>query len=1014
MKIKKNDDGTSYASIYFAGPIRSAGGTEAAFSLIIADHVRKALALDVYHPNSPGNDEVGRMLEELRVYERDVGNFQFRVSDHAVKFAMLHMPVEITGVETDPVEVITHRGMKRIETDRVRGGALRVLNDGIIGRARKLSKLVTELSIQGWDWLETLEDSRQHGTDETQAGSSHFEEVIAGRPVLSVPNQKGGFRLRYGRAFNTGLATIGIHPATTALLGYPVVVGTQVKINLPGKAATIAFTDSIDGPIAKLRNGRVLRIDSVQDALNMKNELHEILFLGDLLISFGDFLENNTRLEPSGYVEEIWLKELQEVISKRNADQEPKKISILDSTLARILNGAPPTFEIARILSRELNVSLHPKHLFYWDLLSVTEILKLRRSLTPVGINLLSTNSEEIKKILEQAGIPHRLSNTNNDIIIEGETADAVSFTLALSKGNEVIKGWSSVEELLTLLSGASIRRKSSTFVGVRVGRPEKAMIRKMKPPVHLLFPVGNSGGSKRDLIQASKTEGFEIEIINSRCKNCGIHSTSNKCPNCKSDTEILYNCPSCNRVLTSDICPKCRDTAVPYTTTKYPLRDNITKAVKTVKYIPKAPLKGVINLTSAARFPEPIEKGILRNKHDLSIYKDGTIRFDVTNVPLTHATPRMINTNIQKLRELGYEIDIDGQQLLKEDQIFELFTQDIVIPNEAAECLLRTTRFIDDLLVHVYKNRRFYELRSKEDLIGQLVVGLAPHTSVGVVGRVIGFTKSQVCFAHPYWHSAKRRDCDGDGDALLLLMDILLNFSKEFLPAQIGGMMDTPLMIQPIIIPTEVQRQAYNFDVMKNYPLDFYKNTISQEIPTEITGSIQIIKDRLKDKSQFQNLYFTHHTTSISLGPPRSSYSTLGSLSEKIENQIDIAKKIRAVNPDDVVAAVLRTHLIPDIIGNMRAYLRQVFRCKKCGRRNRRIPLLGKCESCGGQLQQTVSRKSISKYLQITKNLSNEFDVGEYLKNRIDLLSEELKTLFPPEVDEGQLNLIQYLSTHD
>jgi len=954
------------------------------------------------------------MLEELRVYERDVGNFQFRVSDDAVNFAMLHMPVEITGVETDPVEVITHRGMKRIETDRVRGGALRVLNDGIIGRARKLSKLVTELSIQGWEWLETLEDARQQGTDETKAGSSHFEEVISGRPVLSVPQKKGGFRLRYGRSFNTGLATIGIHPATTALLGYPVVVGTQVKIDLPGKAATIAFIDTIDGPIAKLKNGRVLRIDNVEDALNIKKDLHEVLFLGDILISFGDFLENNTRLEPSGYVEEIWLNELREAISQRNSEHTTKEIPISDSTLAVILNGTPPTFDTAKILSRELRISLHPKHLFYWDLLSVTQILKLRRSLTRAGTDLHSTNSEEIKKVLEQAGIPHRLSNTSNDIIIEGEIADAVSFTLALSKRDEVTKGWGSVEEFLTLLSGVSIRKKSSTFVGVRVGRPEKAMIRKMKPPVHLLFPVGNSGGSKRDLVLASKTEGFEIEIINSRCKSCGTHSTSNKCPNCNSDTQISYNCRSCNRVLTTDICPKCRAPAVPYTTTKYPLRDNISKAVKTVKYIPKAPLKGVINLTNTARFPEPIEKGILRNKHDLSIYKDGTIRFDVTNVPLTHATPRMINTNIQKLREFGYETDIDGKQLLRDDQIFELFIQDIVIPNEAAECIFRTTKFIDDLLVHVYKDRKFYDLRSKEDLIGQLVVGLAPHTSVGVVGRVMGFTKSQVCFAHPYWHSAKRRDCDGDGDALLLLMDILLNFSKEFLPAQIGGMMDTPLIIQPIIIPTEVQRQAHNFDIMKDYPLDFYEHTFSQEIPTKITGSMQLIKNHLKDQSQFHNFYFTHNTTSISLGPPRSSYSTLGSLSEKIENQIEIAKKIRAVNPDDVVAAVLRTHLIPDMIGNMRAYLRQVFRCKKCGRRSRRIPLLGKCDSCGGQLQQTVTQKSVSKYLQIAKNLSTEFDVGEYLRNRIDLLSEELKTLFPPEKDEGQLDLIQYLSAHD
>ncbi|MCP8318170.1 MAG: DNA polymerase II large subunit, partial [archaeon] len=131
VKIKKNDDGTNYAAIYFAGPIRSAGGTEAAFTLVIADHIRKVLGLDKYRPNAWGQDEVGRFIEELRIYEREVGNFQFRVSDDDIKHVLLHLPVEIDGVETDPIEIVIHRGLKRISTDRVRGGALRVLNDGL-------------------------------------------------------------------------------------------------------------------------------------------------------------------------------------------------------------------------------------------------------------------------------------------------------------------------------------------------------------------------------------------------------------------------------------------------------------------------------------------------------------------------------------------------------------------------------------------------------------------------------------------------------------------------------------------------------------------------------------------------------------------------------------------------------------------------------------------------------------------------------------------------------------------
>ena len=58
------------------------------------------------------------------------------------------------------------------------------------------------------------------------------------------------------------------------------------------------------------------------------------------------------------------------------------------------------------------------------------------------------------------------------------------------------------------------------------------------------------------------------------------------------------------------------------------------------------------------------IEKGVLRAKHDLSVYKDGTIRFDATNAPLTHFKPAEVGVPIEKLRELGYTHDIYGASL--------------------------------------------------------------------------------------------------------------------------------------------------------------------------------------------------------------------------------------------------------------------------------------------------------------------------------------------------------------
>ena len=71
-----------------------------------------------------------------------------------------------------------------------------------------------------------------------------MSEVITGRPVLSMSKKIGGFRLRYGRCYNTGFATIGIHPAVPILLNDAIVVGTQIKMDVPGKASTIALVDT--------------------------------------------------------------------------------------------------------------------------------------------------------------------------------------------------------------------------------------------------------------------------------------------------------------------------------------------------------------------------------------------------------------------------------------------------------------------------------------------------------------------------------------------------------------------------------------------------------------------------------------------------------------------------------------------------------------------------------------------------------------------------------------------------
>ena len=974
VKIKKNKDGTDYLSVSIAGPMRSAGGTESAVTLLIADHVRKIAGLSKFQANS-FDDETGRFIEELRIYEREASSFQFHILDEDIEHVISNLPVELAGVDTDPYEVVNHKGMTRIKTDRVRGGALRVLNDGLIGRSKKLLKRIEMYNLDGWEWLGDLKGAVQTGDAEDPA-AKRMREVITGRSVLSMPNKLGGFRLRYGRACNTGFAAVGFHPVVAEILDHTIAVGTQVKCDLPGKGATVAFVDSIETPTVRLLNGDVVKIKDVQHGIEIKNKIEKILHLGDILITFGDFLENNAQLIPSGYVEEIWIEELKQIISK----SEPKN-QYLEQFLTKV-----PSVEEALIISIDFQFSLHPRYLYYWDKISSEELLQL---LQPKNYNEKKIEYPiEIKKILEKLGTPHKV--VNQFIVLENDEAK-IFFNLLFIKNptiNEL-----SVPEILTNSSKIKINNKFSTAIGVRIGRPEKAAPRQMKPPTHVLFPISDKGGPTRDLLKASRNEHFFANIYNRHCSQCDEPSIGIKCSKCGEKTIVTFRCNNCRDTLTEPYCEKCKRKTPANSHKEFPLKSRLLLAQEKMGIRAREPFKGLKELISQNKIAEPFEKGLVRQNLGLTTFKDGTIRFDATNSPLTQFKPSWIGTSIEKLKELGYSHDINGKPLESTDQIIELLMQDVVIPNESGRYLVSTCKYIDTLLVKFYGKSSFYNVNNTEELIGHLIIGLAPHTSVGIVGRIIGYTETHVCFATPNWHSAKRRDADGDADSIMLLMDSLLNFSRQFLSDRIGGLMDAPLLVQPLVLPHESQPQAHNLEVTKILPLEFFESTIQQSKASDV-NSVEIIKSRLETKRQFYDYHFTHSTSSLTTSKSRSAYSTLGSMLDKFDMQVRNAELIDVVNPSELVSNVISTHLVPDIMGNLRAYARQSFRCTACGKSYRRMPLIQTCV-CGHKLIATITRGSVEKYLKLAKRLVEKYDVGEYQRGRIHALSDEIELVF-------------------
>lgn len=1311
IDLAKNDDGTDYIRTYYAGPIRSAGGTAQALSVLAADYVRANLGIARFVPRP---EEVERYVEEITAYRR-VANLQYLPSDDEIRLIVRNCPICIDGEPTEEAEVEGRRDLARIETNRIRGGMALVIAEGIALKAPKVKKHVDKLKLEGWDWLDKFVVTVK--TDDASAQlkpkDKYLQDLIAGRPVFSYPSKPGGFRLRYGRGRNTSFAAAGISPATMALMDDFIAAGTQIKVERPGKAAGIAPVDTIDGPTVRLLNGDVLSVRTEEEAKKIRPSVQKILDIGEILINFGDFLENNHPLVPSSYCYEWWLQEL----AAKTSVKEPGDLN-------------NPTAQKALFLSDTYKVPLHPKYTYLWHDISIDEFFRLAEYIRINGKysdKLSFPNDDKIKTILEVLLVPHIVRE--KVVFID----EPLPLMRCLGLDSSLKKNWtnteSSILDMVSKASGITIRARAPIRIGARMGRPEKSDKREMKPAPHVLFPIGGAGGKRRSLVdvkdfvddeedkeknnefrnsefrtgltyQKGKVGTINVQIGSRICPACKNRTFKNKCA-CGEFTHPLFKCESCGIEVktqfagTNPICPKCKKETTSVTEMNIDFLSEYQMALDKVGERDVYKPKGVLGLTSKNKTPEPLEKGVLRAKHDIVMFKDGTVRYDLSDMPLTHIKPGELGVPVSKFKELGYVNDTYGNPLLDEKQILELKVQDIVVSKDCAGYLLKTARFIDDLLTRYYKVEPYYNIERIDDLIGKLVIGLAPHTSAGVLARLVGFTTASVGYGHPFFHAAKRRNCfqgdekllvqrgegfelltirelvesnlignterddfgteikkinglrtfafniktkkfeladithvskhiapeklieiktksgrkivvtkdhtfpdrsgekvraqdadellipwnikrppieakenidllsitgaqgvmigkgvktkkvpnfvyalpedkicaflrgyftedsscslegnlevnvnsvnkwlidgvsfllmfsgikhsiyvdkigiygsearkfienigfpgekqkvaqdllkkwlvkegrtrtnfdedvfidkvidkkeinsndkyvynltvdthhslicsgittfqcDGDEDCVMLLMDGLLNFSRSYLPDRRGGQMDAPLVLTSRIDPNEVDKEAHNVDVLFQYPLAFYEATQKYANAKDIVRIMDTVSGRLGTPAQYEGFGFTHDTANIAAGPTNSAYKTLGTMIEKMEAQLGLARKIKAVDPTDVAERVINSHFLPDLIGNLRSFSKQKVRCTKCNAKYRRPPLQGTCPRCGGNIVLTVHEGSVRKYLETSLRIADEYNVRHYTKQRLELLEIEMRSLF-------------------
>ena len=989
-----NKDGSHSLAISFAGPIRSAGGTGQALSVLIADVIRRDFGL-----KNPimSFEEIERYKEETGAYARGL---QHRPSNPEIEIIVKSCPIYIDG-EGVGNEVTGQRDLPRVKTNKVREGMLLVVCEGLVLKAPKILKYVDDLKLDGWEWLRPFAKGSSKGTDnEVKPNTKFISDVLAGRPIFSLPMETGGFRLRYGRSRLAGLATTSLHPATmTALSGF-VIIGTQMKYERPGKGTVSTPCDSIDGPYIEFKDGSAKTIENFEDLdlqypTDPDYKIEKIWDLGEILIPVGEFLENNHILLESPYVKE-WA---EQVCTEKGLTY-------------------PESFEEA-MEQVKLGLPLAPCYLPFLSDIDDNDFDTLLNGITENGEIL----TDDARTICYRLAVNVKCSKGN--YFLSGKRAEILKHWAKSANKSPTVGNLLAMKALGPLKKSINYRSRVTYRIGARMGKPEGSKHREMKPPIHTMFPVGHKISSKRLISDAAKRDDA-IQVGIRVCETCGEFTS--KGVHCDKNTVFHGNeWVGKEDELWDEISAKAlwEKSLKQVHEIENKQGDSIAFGEKTNKKMTSAnpAVKGVKGMNSREKTSENMIKGILRHKNEISTFRDGTIRFDMVDITITHFKPSEIGITVKQARELGYDVE-------HEDDVVELRPQDVVIPMNCTEGLFNTTKYIDDLLVTLYGMDRFYNCDSWEDLVGHLIMGIAPHTSGAILSRIIGFADIKGHYGHPYFHAAKRRNCDGDIDAILLLLDGLINFSKSFLSAFRGGMMDAPLILTTTIIPTEIDKEALNVDTMWKYPVSFYEGTMDRPVAKEATNSlgIETVEVRLKKGlNTFEGFGYTHETTDACQSPKNNPYNTLESMKEKTMMQFELGNVIRAVDNKIQAGKLINRHLIRDMRGNLRAYGQQKTRCTKCGASYRRVPITGKCITvlkkdaenpltgeiedliCNHKLILTVHHGSVKKYDGLIAQIIEQYGCDDYTNNLYQLVSSWVADTFSSDEETEQRRLDEF-----
>lgn len=557
VKIKCNEwvDGSEYLVFYYVGLIRSFGGMVQVLSVFVGDYVRRKFGFDCFKLS---DEYIERMVEEVDFYYRVVMRLQYYLEVDEVRFVMRNILIEIIGEEIDKVEVF-YRNVFGVEMNYFCGGVIFVFVEGVLQKVKKFVKYIDKMGIEGWDWIKEFVEVKEKGKsseenkDELKVedigiesvvekkenvekgfyyefyekfrvnivfNKKYIKEIIGGRFFFVEFLINGGFRFRYGCLRVFGFVIWSVNLVIMFILDEFIVIGIQMKMERLGKGCIVILVIMVEGLIVRFKNGSVVRVDDYEMVLKVRNEVDEILYVGDVFVNFGDFVENNQMFFLVNYVEEWWVQELVQVIKdfyevefqffvENDREVVEEVVEYFEVDFDFLWNFLKDLFRVKLDVEMVIyflmvfDILFYLYYIFYWNIFQLEEVEEFQKVFLGVQIEwvefrkncfvkkVVFENDKNIKCYFEFFGLFYRFERVEKKrkvIVVEYFWSVVFLMLFGNFEWEFKVKFFYMVIDIINENNRIKFCDRGISWIGVRMGRLEKVKERKMKLLVQVFF----------------------------------------------------------------------------------------------------------------------------------------------------------------------------------------------------------------------------------------------------------------------------------------------------------------------------------------------------------------------------------------------------------------------------------------------------------------------------------------------------------------------------------------------